>query len=70
MKKICLLFIIMLLVSNIAFAKNAEGLFVVKNTMIKSFSPKMKLVLTDPTIDGNVFYSVQNNYFIHLKKLF
>ena len=66
MKKICLLFIIMLLVSNIAFAKNAEGLFVVKNTMIKSFSPKMKLVLTDPTIDGNVFYSVQNNYFIHL----
>lgn len=66
MKKIYLLIIAMAICSNNAFAKNVENLFVVKDSQIQDFSPKLEQVLTKPTVKDNALYSTQNNYFIRL----
>lgn len=66
MKKFYLFIIAMAICSCQAFAKNVESLFVVKDTQIQEYTPKLEQVLTEPTIKDNAFYSTQNNYFIRL----
>lgn len=66
MKNIYLLIIAMAICSNHAFAKNAESLFVIKNTQTQDLMPKLEQVLTEPTVKDNALYSTQNNYFIRL----
>lgn len=66
MKKIYLLIIAMAICSSNAFAKNVENLFVVKDSQIQDFTPKLEQVLIEPIVKDNALYSTKNNYFIRL----